>query len=169
MSFEEWNEATPIDNTETMYKLRKFALLRNNAYQKYLAEPENKSLKWEEIIKQNLRTSNCFIGSISQIKESNQDMTVLTAKHMRNTLPTKEIAEQELARMQWIMIAYEANNGWIREPNGIGVYVSNLVNKVGFNTTNVQDERTLFKTKELCQQAYEENKEIVHTMLGIKI
>lgn len=162
LSFAEWiknhNEGYPNGYVIAVY----------DNYQKYLIEPEKKSLKWEDTIKKGSQLF--YINSDSSINKVKVNSPI-NIQDFRNCLPTCEIAEQELVRMQWIMIAWKANDGEDWE-EGYCITKSKSVDVreiVSVHYNPISDGTVKFKMQELCQQAYEENKEIVHQMLGITL
>ena len=167
MSFTEWTKENPIQVTawKTLDEsYNKFATERYNAYQAYLAEPEKVSLKWEDIVKK--VEPYFYISTHSEILQVISPDRKLPNKMICNSLPTKEIAEQELARIQWQMIAWTANEG--RDVvSGYFVY-KQTNNNVAIELTGLYDGNIGVIRKKDCEEAYEQNREIVHQMLNIK-
>lgn len=171
LSFEEWIElAHPWELALQL----KIIHIWYNDYQQYLQEPKKKSLKWEDIIEESKSRELFYIDNFSTIHLFKVHSKIL-GDTCKNLLPTKESCEQELAIIQWIMIAHEANDRWIPDWKLSSQYkwfvrYNYTYNKIDFNYDQVVNSGIVyFKSKELCQQAYEENKEIVNTILGIKL
>jgi len=165
MSFRDWINKDGF-RSDCSKRIEDFIADKFDKYQAYLSEPDTISLKWEDIINKGLNEgdSSYVINIMAEIRKT-QPVKTTMLKCLRSTLPTKESAERQLASCQWEMIAFAANGGKVLIK---GYSVHRFMNEVRPFLAEWDDANIKFKTIELCEQAYEENKDVVHTMLRIK-